>query len=319
MKFIKHLLIVVLFAWLNACVSNPSDTRLANDEDTDIGIGGTGMLANTKADSGIGGTGMLANNKADSVNGLGGTGVVGVITGFGSIFVNGIEIEYDATTPFNINGKRALTQQLAIGDIVEVLTTDNKSYTHAQVINLRHEVIGEVESVAHEKASFVVNGQTVLKSVNSKMPDIGQMVAVAGFKLANRTIQATRVTPANTLPAMVRNLNTLPFADRATRWLIQTNVQQNKFSFMINDRNKTFVVKEQNNASLSNRISVKILQLEKTNRGNIELSGEIDAFKIPRGNLIEMPANRPGPQRMQKSMPMRMDIKMQPVMPRFGR
>ena len=71
-------------------ISTQSNTSVSNDEDQDIGLGGTGMLASS-GDSGG--------------NGLGGTGIVGEITGFGSVFVNGIEVEYNAKTPFSINGK----------------------------------------------------------------------------------------------------------------------------------------------------------------------------------------------------------------------
>lgn len=303
MKLFKLLLIVFLFTGISACVSNPSDNLLANDEDKDIGIGGTGMLANTKFGSGVGGT-----------------GVVGVITGFGSIFVNGIEIEYDSSTPFSINGARTSNHKLAIGDVVEVLTTDNKPYTHAQIINLRHEVIGKVESVNTQNASFIVNGQTILQDAKNRLPKAGEMVAVAGFKLTKQSVQATRITPANTLPAMIRSNNALPFADKATRWLVQTNVQQNKFSLMINKRKKTFLVKGNDTASLENSSSIRIFQLEKASGRNVEFSGEIDAHNIRRGKLIDTPIHkRSGHQRMQRNTPMRMNINRQPVMPRFGR
>jgi hypothetical protein len=37
-------------------------------------------------------------------SGLGGTGILGKVTGFGSVFVNGIEIEYDDKTIYTIDG-----------------------------------------------------------------------------------------------------------------------------------------------------------------------------------------------------------------------
>jgi len=133
MNNLYRIIIFLLAVSFAACASTPSNMAVANnDEDKDIGLGGTGMLAATDSEAG---------------SGLGGTGILGKITGFGSIFVNGIEIEYDNETAFTIDGKTAVSQQLEIGDVVEVLTTDANKYTQARVINLRHEVIGKVESV----------------------------------------------------------------------------------------------------------------------------------------------------------------------------
>ena len=57
------------------------------------------------ADRGIGGTGAPAALSAASRTadrGIGGTGIIGVVTGFGSIFVNGLEIQYPADVHFTL-------------------------------------------------------------------------------------------------------------------------------------------------------------------------------------------------------------------------
>ncbi len=46
------------------------------------------------SDRGIGGTGAPASGPVISDRGIGGTGIVGVVTGFGSVFVNGLEVAY---------------------------------------------------------------------------------------------------------------------------------------------------------------------------------------------------------------------------------
>lgn len=61
------------------------------------GIGGTGIKPES---GGIGGTGIQAN-------GIGGTGIVGVITGFGSICVNNLEVNYFSNTPVDLDGKKS--------------------------------------------------------------------------------------------------------------------------------------------------------------------------------------------------------------------
>ncbi|MCW9047511.1 MAG: hypothetical protein OQK46_05475, partial [Gammaproteobacteria bacterium] len=98
-KFLFLLLIVMSFT---ACTSIPLDLTKTDDEDNDIGLGGTGLLAKNAIDE----------------KSIGGTGILGKITGFGSIFVNGIEVEYNDKTPFSINGNIVKHQQLHIGDIV---------------------------------------------------------------------------------------------------------------------------------------------------------------------------------------------------------
>ena len=78
MRNIFRFITLFLLVSIAACVSNQPDMTAANDEDKDIGLGGTGMVADS------GGNGQDGN-------GLGGTGIIGEITGYGSIFVNGIE------------------------------------------------------------------------------------------------------------------------------------------------------------------------------------------------------------------------------------
>ena len=102
MKKIYQIITLLLIISISACVSNQSNLTAGNDEDKDTGLGGTGMLANTDTDDG---------------NGLGGTGILGKITGYGSIFVNGIEIEYDNETAFTINGKTAKPHGLTLLEV----------------------------------------------------------------------------------------------------------------------------------------------------------------------------------------------------------
>ena len=220
MNKLYRIIIFLLAVSVTACVSTQSNmTVAANDEDKDIGLGGTGMLAST--DSGAG-------------SGLGGTGIVGKITGFGSIFVNGIEIEYDNETAFTIDGKTAAPQQLEIGDIVEVLTTDANKHTQAQIINLRHEVIGKVESVEPQTFSFTVHGQSVVQAIDKvDLPEVGTTVAVSGFRIDEKTILSTRVTSAGVKQSLLRTHTDLPFKGKTTRWLVQTHVSNDQATFKL--------------------------------------------------------------------------------------
>ena len=74
------------------------------------GIGGTGITA----EGGIGGTGAPAATEL---------GIIGVIDGFGSICVNGVEVDYDASTPVSSNNAAVGTSALPGGVAVEVEAT----------------------------------------------------------------------------------------------------------------------------------------------------------------------------------------------------
>ena len=294
MKTIYRLFIFLLIISVSACVSTQSNLASGNDEDQDIGLGGTGMLAN-------------------SGSGLGGTGIVGVITGFGSIFVNGIEIEYNNKTPLTVDGKSSSDRQLAIGDVVEVLTVDNKQHTDARIINLRHEVIGKVESVNPATSSFTVLGQTVLQNAdNTPLPKTGNTVAVSGFRLNNKTIQATRVTLSNQQQSLLRTRTELPFKKNTNRWMVQTHVQNGKAAFYINGTAHTVSVKEAIKQTLTGPAQINILQLQ-VSEGSLKLNRVHDIADMMRGRQSLDPVRQPGIQ----TMPMRMNNL--PGMPRMRR
>jgi len=103
----------------------------------DVGVGGTGI----GRDTGTGGTGRQADV------GIGGTGIVGVITGFGSICVNGIEVEYDRATPVLENGSPGQASDLKVGQVVEVLAAGGGERVFARHIHVQDALRGPVTRV----------------------------------------------------------------------------------------------------------------------------------------------------------------------------
>ena len=286
MNNLYRIITFLLIISIAACTSTRSNMSAANDEDKDIGLGGTGLLANT-------------GNGAGS--GLGGTGIVGAITGFGSIFVNGIEVEYNNKTAFTIDGKPATHQQLEIGDIVEVLTTDTNKHTQARLINLRHEVIGQVESVEPETFSFTVQGQSIIQAINKVvLPEIGVTVAVSGFRIDEKTILSTKVKPADAEQTLVRTFNELPFKGKTTRWLVQTYINNSKAIFQLDGIAYVLTVEEKTQESFKDRLGIKILQLQKPVSGKLELDRVIKTMDMPRGRRTSAPVQRPGNKMMQR-------------------
>ena len=287
MNNIYRIITLLLVISITACVSSQSNIIAANDEDKDIGLGGTGMVADT-----------------GSGNGLGGTGIIGEITGYGSIFVNGIEVEYDNDTAFTVNGETAAPQQLEIGDVVEVLTVDSKQHTQAQVINLRHEIIGVVESVEPHTYSFTVNGQSIIQSVGkSTLPEVGTTVAVAGFRIDEQTILSTRVTPAATGQSLLRRHTELPFNTKARRWLVQTHVQADKATIQNEGIAYTFALTKSTGKSFKDQLGIKILQLQKSVTEKLKLEQVIEQASMPRGRRTLNPDRQQDGNVLQRTVP----------------
>jgi len=279
MNSINRIFIFFVMLSMAACVPGQLNIT-ASDEDQDIGIGGTGMLA---------------NKVSGTAGGLGGTGIVGEITGFGSIFVNGVEIEYDSETPFTVNGKTAAQRQLAVGDVVEVLTSDASKHTEARMINLRHEIIGKVESVNVETYSFIVKGQTVVQGLNTgALPVPGSAVAVSGFRVDGQTIKATRVTPAGTQQSLLRMYMVLPFNKQTTRWLLQTHLQNGQAMVRLEENVHVLSIKKKNEKFLKGHLNVRILQLQKTDSGQLMLDKVIEPMDVLRGQTTEKSLHQPG-------------------------
>ena len=287
MSNIYRTITLLLLISIAACVSSQPYMTASNDEDKDIGLGGTGMLANS-----------------DGGSGMGGTGIIGAITGYGSIFVNGIEVEYDNDTAFTIDGKSAAPQQLEIGDVVEILTTDTKQHTEAQVINLRHEVIGKVESVEPETYSFTVRGQTIVQPINKgTRPKVGETVAVSGFRIDEQTILSSRVTTADAEQTLLRTSTELPFNEIAERWLIQTHVQANTVTIQHNGVAYTLALTEKTDKSFKDRLGIKILQLQKSAAGKLELEQVIEQASMPRGRRLLKPVKQQNGNMLQRAAP----------------
>ena len=149
--------------------------------------------------------------------GVGGSGYVssGSITGFGSVFVNGVEFETDTATTFNVDGVSGTQDDLAIGMIVKVdgnINADGISGT-ATSISFDDQLQGPVASlglVVEGKRSFTVLGTTVIIDSGTTIFDVSDSlpidtvfgfdtildsnnVEISGFYNSTGVLLATRV------------------------------------------------------------------------------------------------------------------------------
>ena len=150
--------------------------------------------------------------------GIGGSGYVssGSVTGFGSVFVNGVEFETDSATLYDVDGDiDGVQADLAIGMIVKVtgsINANGVSGTATSIIfddELQGPVSG-IQGTYDVKRSFSVLGITVIIDSGSTTFDVSgdlpastvfdfdtiandNNVEISGFFDSNGDIQATRV------------------------------------------------------------------------------------------------------------------------------
>lgn len=156
------------------------------------------------------GGGGGSNNNPPPSGGIDGVGIsvaVGPITGFGSIFVNGVEFSTSGAE-IRIEDSPGSESELEVGDIVEVRGTVNDDGVTgtAEVVSFNDSVEGPVSGVDVAAGTLVVIGQTVRVTAttifDNSFPDpslggigVGDVVEVSGFPNADGEIVATRIEP----------------------------------------------------------------------------------------------------------------------------
>ncbi|HZF25075.1 MAG TPA: DUF5666 domain-containing protein [Steroidobacteraceae bacterium] len=159
----------------------------------------TALVAVLLAVTACGGSGG-SNNLA----GIEGTGFAqGVITGFGSIFVNGIEFSTTGAS-ITIDGRGASESELRVGQVVTIagqINSDGRTGS-ATSVTVVDQLEGPVLSIDLATNSFVAMGRTVYvdgaTSFNSGLNSLadlhaGDVVEVSGFLDASGYLRATRI------------------------------------------------------------------------------------------------------------------------------
>lgn len=162
------------------------------------GVGGTGSPA---ARGGVGGTGISDDGAAAP----GSLGVVGVIQGFGSVCVNGLEIEYDAGTPVTVNGRPAAAAELALGQVIAVEARPVNGALTARSIAVLRALEGPVTRTEPGAGRVFVMGQPVrvgdramqsVPGLRLAALEPGVVVQVSGLRDAGGEIIASRIDVA---------------------------------------------------------------------------------------------------------------------------
>jgi hypothetical protein len=131
---------------------------------------------------------------------------VGVITSFGSVFVNGCEYETDSAS-ITVDGVSATEDDLSVGDVVEIAGPSNCVTGTATSINFADELEGVVDSnaVSNGQGSMVVMGQnitvndlTIFEDKTGSVATIdaiaaGNVVEISGFGVGTGDVVASRI------------------------------------------------------------------------------------------------------------------------------
>jgi hypothetical protein len=149
-----------------------------------------------------------------TVAGIDGTGgprpaaiAVGAITGFGSIFVNGVEYSIGNTTTVTVNGQPGTEAALRIGQVVTVNGTLNVNGTTgtAASVSFDDNVEGPITAINLAAGTLSVLGQAVRVTATTTFDNssispptlaslaVGNVVEISGYPDANGVIAATRI------------------------------------------------------------------------------------------------------------------------------
>ncbi len=148
---------------------------------TDRGLGGSGIGTE---DRGLGGSGIRA-------------GIIGVVTGFGSLCVNGYEVELDETSVVTLEGQLATEADIHLGQLVVIEADQSEGKLRAARVDVRLAAIGPVSTVGADGKTLTVLGQTVrladMAAEAAEKVAPGDWVAVSGLRDADAVIEGTSV------------------------------------------------------------------------------------------------------------------------------
>lgn len=127
----------------------------------------------------------------------------GVVTGFGSVIVNGVTFATGSTT-FTIDGRPGTQADLRVGDVVAVVGTISGATGTATSVTFDDDVEGPVQSIDVAAGTLAVLGQTVRVDGATSFDDsaasctldaltVGRIVEVTGFRTTAGEVRATRI------------------------------------------------------------------------------------------------------------------------------
>lgn len=134
-------------------------------------------------------------SQRDAEGGIGGTGIVGLLTDFGSLIVAGLKVETYADTEFLDAFGPLRLSDLAVGDSLTVEASGPANNLVAQRVHLTHPLVGRISRRLSGGRRLTVNGVDVLLDSPARRFDVGDRVAVSGL-WHGAFVEAARIAPA---------------------------------------------------------------------------------------------------------------------------
>lgn len=217
MKNLFRLSYLFLFlSILVSCQSTPQNTVIAFNSHQD-GFGGTG-------------------SKISGDDGFGGTGIVGTITAFGSIWVNGVEVEYDQSTPIKSSISKDRVS-LKLGQQVSLETKANTKAAIAENITVYYPLAGKISSIVNNvitinNETVYINKQTLFdaKLILQK----GSYIAINALPNENGGWDATRINHNTQKHSFYNPEPPLDFSNQVKQLIIEESILRHSDLFIFN-------------------------------------------------------------------------------------
>ena len=127
------------------------------------------------------GTAWPQDTDRELEGGLGGTGIVGILTDFGSLIVAGNYVKTDASTVVTDGFGRLREADLALGDSLTVEAAAQNGILMAQRVHLTHPLVGQITRIERGGRRITVNGTVVTVPQGLGRFGVGSRVAVSGL------------------------------------------------------------------------------------------------------------------------------------------
>ncbi|MDG6773440.1 DUF5666 domain-containing protein [Thiomicrorhabdus sp. ZW0627] len=185
-------------------------------------------------DSGFGGTGRTSS-------GFGGTGIIGTIEKFGSIWVNGVEIGLGQKTKIHSNIPGAVSglkaSDLRIGQQVWLETNLDQDKTTTANIHIYYPLAGKIETMTAKPMAteVMINGQRVYIDEGTRLAKnlqlkVGEFVRVSGLPVFRQGTgerenawQATLIEPQEGNVSWLKKQPDVQFSEKVQRIVMQDN------------------------------------------------------------------------------------------------
>jgi len=130
-----------------------------------------------------------------SEGGIGGTGIVGILTEFGSLIVAGRRVAVDGVTQYSDGFGEISARDINIGDSLTVEAGGPVDMLTARRVHVTHPLVGEITAVANGGKELTILGTPVRLARPNRLARVGRRVAVSGLWRGN-TVEGSGLSPA---------------------------------------------------------------------------------------------------------------------------